>query len=261
MASCTDYFSFKRKYSILGIICEGGNSIVYAGKRLSDGLKVAIKFVSEETDWGYFGRRRLPMELLYWKKVSHIEGVINILDYFQIFRGFVIIMEKMDTDLFELVKGGLQENSARILFRQIVETIRECNRSGILHGDIKAENVLLGMNGIRITDFGSAFLLRDTEYTENYGTRIYNPPEWIIYGRYFGLPAQSWSLGILLYTILFGDPPFEKDEEIVRAQLFFCREISESSKDLIRKCLSVFPENRPNLEEILNHSWMKNHVV
>lgn len=87
------------------------------------------------------------------------------------------------------------------------------------------------------------------------GTRVYSPPEWILYGRYDGLKATVWSLGILLYDLVVGDIPFHRDNEICGGTIRWRRPISDDCKDLILRCLEPDPEQRCSLQDISRHSW------
>ena len=251
-------------YKVNSVLGKGGFGVVYCGTRKSDLKEVAIKHVAKNrvSVWGTLDNESVPLELELLHRVQGVSGVIQLIEYFERSDSFVYILERPEhsKDMFDFIteKKRMSEVLAVKLFKQIVQTIVDCHKQGVIHRDIKDENILVNHKAetIRLIDFGSGGFLHDDYYTDFEGTRVYAPPEWISCGRYKANPATVWSLGILLFDMVQGDIPFEKDEEIVDAKLFYRKTVSKECKDLIESCLKLRPQDRIGLEQIMSHSWM-----
>ncbi|XP_040579065.1 uncharacterized protein [Lepeophtheirus salmonis] len=263
----TSYFPldpFERDYRVGSVLGKGGFGTVYAGVRISDGHSVAIKHITKAkiTEWGLVNGTRVPLEVCLLMQLHDCPRVVGILDCFQREDSFLIIMDRPEPckDLFDFIteKGVLEEQLARNFFRQVVETVIACHRKGVIHRDIKDENLLVDLKtlDLKLIDFGSGAFFREGAYSDFDGTRVYAPPEWIRFNRYQGLSGAVWSLGILLYDMVCGDIPFLHDEQICSAEINFTSRLSAECRDLIRSCLQIHPSSRIKLEEIIHHPWM-----
>jgi len=257
---------FELAYRVGEVLGKGGFGVVYAGLRTVDGATVAIKHVAKNkvTDWTTMNNRKVPMELKLLHSVQGVDGVIKLLDFYERPDSFIYVMERPSDckDMFDFIteKKVIEEDLARNFFRQIVETVLACHSKGVIHRDIKDENILVDLvtGKMKLIDFGSGAVFKEDAYTDFDGTRVYAPPEWILHGSYFGGPATVWSLGVLLYDMVCGDIPWEKDHQICNATLLFNRKLSPECQDLIRRCLRRDVGERMQIQEILKHPWMQN---
>lgn len=261
-------------YDLKQVIGTGGFGTVYAAVRKSDGLPVAIKHIMKNkvTEWvqtegtedGESGTSSvIPMEVHLLRKVQQVRGVAQLIDFYEKPESFALVLERPGdrcVDLFDHItqQGALEEEVARKYMRQILTTVIQLHSVGVVHRDIKDENILvdLAKGTVKLIDFGSGALIRNGPYTTFEGTRVYSPPEWIERRCYQAVPSTVWSLGILLFDMLTGDIPFEKDEEIVRGKVTYRKTVSPLAKDLITRCLAYEPYQRPSFTDILHHPFL-----
>ena len=155
-------------YKLEKTIGRGGQGTVYSGIHLQDKTRVAIKEVEKVgTEWCdvlpplYQCRTcKRPIEVVLMNCVKNIPGVVKILDWFETTKSIFIVMEHCQgMDLFDFIEkhGVLKEDDARILFKQLLDTILTCHDNGVLHRDVKDENIIIDTinNKIKLIDFGS----------------------------------------------------------------------------------------------------------
>ncbi|KAF2354934.1 Protein kinase domain [Trinorchestia longiramus] len=213
----------------------------------------------------------VPREISLLLRLTNVPNVVQLLDWIDRDDSYLLIFERPDPcqDFFDYISKHifLPEYQARSLFQQIVQTVKECHEAGVVHRDIKDENILITVDPsghfvLKLIDFGSGAVVNpnDRPYVDFDGTRVYAPPEWITTGSYSAIPAAVWSLGVLLYDMVVGYIPFENDESILQNKLQFRTEygLSPAVTNLIRTCLDPNPAKRPSLEQILSHPWIRN---
>merc|ERR1712020_227990 len=253
---------FHAQYMVKEQLGKGGFGVVYSAVRRCDGLEVAVKEVNKD-ERVVVGNGNLPLEVALMQQLQDVPGVIRFIDYFDMQTCFYIVMERFHSkDLFDFIseQGPLPEALAKDIFRQLLTTLVSCHQKGVVHRDIKDENILIDLNTfkIKLIDFGSGCFLEDRVYREFQGTRVYSPPEWVNSRAYRPEGLTVWSLGVLLYDMVCGDVPFECDAQISRAHLtwFPQLKLSEEVKSLITGCLKVNTEERLTLADLANHPWL-----
>ena len=116
--------------------------------------------------------RKVPLELKLLHAVQSVEGVIKLLDFYERPDSFIYVMERpaSSKDLFDLIteKGVLEEQLARNFFRQVVEIVLACHSKGIVHRDLKDENLIVDFKTgrLKLIDFGSGAYYKEEPYTD-----------------------------------------------------------------------------------------------
>ena len=210
-------------------------------------------------------------EINIHSKLDH-ENIIKLYNVYEDNENINIILEYAPNgNLYELIakqKNGFSEYKAFEYFIQVVNAVYYLHNNNIIHRDIKPENILIGDdNKIKLCDFGWAKELTLENRSTFCGTVEYMAPE-IVGSENYDYGVDIWSLGILLYELLYGHSPFRADNtkniilNIKSHELTYedkNKNISHSCKDLIKKLLNNNPQKRYKIKDILEHPFVKKH--
>jgi len=261
------------------VCCSGAGAGNGAGRR---GSRSQVQRPDDALDW-----RRVRQEATIMEKVHPHPNVVRYFESFESPTRFDLVMELVDgRDLCEHLRQQpgqkIREKSARRVFSALCSAVASLHAQGIIHRDLKLENVLLeGQEGGEyrpvLIDFGFSELELDVSQahgvasprsttvhaTKNFcGTPSYMAPEVLASPKYNGKAADVWSLGVILYVLLCGRFPFQgvslqQLHQNTRnpGQLSFPKGISLGSQAMVRAILIANPAKRPTAHQILTHEW------
>ncbi|CAD8071495.1 unnamed protein product [Paramecium sonneborni] len=261
-------FSFGK---VLGI---GAFGKVLTAKRRNNGEKqYAIKIIDKKKVKGR--ETMLANEIYVLQRLDH-PNIIKFHEVYQSELYFYICMDKCIggelTDSVPKNQKSYNESQARDIMVKIISAVAYIHELGIIHRDIKPENIMFTDLDIRsepkLIDFGLSVKYDAFSYNKlkaGVGTPVYLAPE-VIEGTY-NEKCDIWSLGVLLFSMLVGYPPFygrnrqELYQNIQYQNLIFdkrhWRIISDEAKDLLKRMLNKNPQLRYSAKECLNHSWFQ----
>ncbi|XP_039623459.1 serine/threonine-protein kinase pim-2-like [Polypterus senegalus] len=259
------------KYTVDNVLGGGGFGQVWAAQRIENNLLVAIKFATPKPEKVMYNMSNKEMQVMPWEVglmqlVSFPEhpGVIKLLEWFTVPTKDVLVLELVEasmnlTDYMKIQGGHLTEDLTKNILSQVVQAVQHIHSCLVFHRDLKPGNILIQTTTgkIKLIDFGCGTMLKKGKYQSFEGTTLYAPPEVFSLEYHEAIPTTSWSLGVTLFELLCGQLPFQKVGEILCGRFIFTQDLSDECQDLIERCLSMNPEGRPTLEEILLHPWMK----
>lgn len=263
-------------YAFGAALGEGQSGHIRLCAHRATGQLLACKTVNKLTVKGPAYAELLRSEVAALESLSHHPHVVRLAAVYEDETDVHMILDYCSGgDLFERVKQvkQLSEGDAADVCARLAKVVRSCQRRGLIHRDLKLENILLATSAsntdIRVADFGVATYVKPGEkLTAKNGTPLYMAPE-VLDGCY-GPECDIWSAGVILYILLCGVPPFWRPDDggifaAIQAGRVNTvdgpwRGISRAAKDLVHRMLCSDPSRRITAKEILTHPWILQHT-
>jgi len=234
--------------------------------------EVVIKMIPKEGS----NPVEVKREISSGKMLNH-PNIGCFIEEFESEKCYFLVFERIyGKDLYSTIEKRqfvpFEDKDAKAIFKQILEAVLYCHSKGVIHRDIKLENILMDATGhVTLIDFGLCDITfypgQDSE--KFCGSMDYVAPEVVSKRTYNGKQADCFSLGVVLFTLLFAEFPFVAQDRvncIKTGKLQPIPNFSESkmrrfqvdpqTKDLILRMVREDPNKRIPLEEIKDHPWL-----
>lgn len=249
-------------------IGKGSFSKVYKAVNKYTKKPVAIKVIPIKLFNRY--KERILAELDIIRKLKHV----NILEFFEIYQSrnnIYVLSELCDGTLTKIISIITTEQQIFDIYAQIINGIKYLYDHKIFHRDIKPENILIKNDIIKIADFGFA------KETEDYnkisdticGSPLYMAPE-IVLEKPYSIKSDIWSLGIILYQMMYKTHPYGEVKTIIQLVNNFNiktpiqfpeKNYTKELIDLVSKMLTYDPNNRISWDNLFNHTWLIKKIL
>lgn len=229
------------RYERLARLGEGSYGIVFQCRDRQTGKLVAVKKFQQTEDDPLI-RKIALREIRLLKNLKH-PNLVNLIEVFRRKRKLHLVFEYCEhTLLHEMEKypKGCPDITTKQFTWQILQGVAYCHRLGIVHRDVKPENILLTADGIiKLCDFGFARMLSPGEnYTEYVATRWYRAPELLVGDTQYGTPVDVWAIGCVFAELVRGEALWPGKSDV--DQLYLIR---RTLGDLLPRHMAIFQQN------------------
>ncbi|KAK9322158.1 kinase-like domain-containing protein [Lipomyces orientalis] len=253
------------------IIGRGNFGVVYKGYNTAEKKVVAIKVLNLDTAEDEVKDVRHEIALLSELKQGDAQNIVRYHGSHLVGSRLWIIMDYCaggSVRTLQLAMGKIEERFTQVIVRESLIALSFIHKAGIIHRDIKAANILIKNDGgVQLCDFGVAAQISANHPKRStiVGTPYWMAPEVITEGATYNYKADIWSLGITIYEMATGQPPYA-DQDGMRVMFLIPRskpprlegaQYTQSLKEFLSLCLNERPEERPNADELLRTRFIR----
>uniref|UniRef100_A0A166E3J5 Aurora kinase n=1 Tax=Daucus carota subsp. sativus TaxID=79200 RepID=A0A166E3J5_DAUCS len=235
---------------------------VYLAREIQTKYIVALKVIFKEQVEKYRLNHQLKREMEIQLSLNH-PNVLRLYGWFHDDQRICLILEYAHKVCLETLSVISIQCFYIKYIASLTQALAYCHQKDVIHRDIKPENLLLDHEGrLKIADFGWSVQSKSKRNTMC-GTLDYLAPE-MVENRAHDYAVDNWTLGVLCYEFLYGNPPFEAETQkdtfrrIMKIDLMFpsAPRVSMEAKDLISRLLVRDSSKRLSLQKIMEHPWI-----